>query len=190
MKGRTLRFVLVAASSSAVVVLVALSLRGAVAQHSPGTSASNDDEWIQLIDQARRVRSGELPVVLPTPVVSAGTTVLVACAQIPAEVHFSGVSNDPGPLPGQGRTVLKFTDVSKGGDGPSYAMVVDWSQKLGGCDSRVQQMVAGGKAQQLDIDAHICDEMRIAAQGRDLSDKTMRQPSARVARAYLGAFCQ
>ncbi len=181
---------LVAAGSSAVVVLVGLSVRGAVANHSPGTSASDDDQWIALIEQARKIRSGEVPAVLPPPSVPAGTTVLGSCAQLPSEIHFSGVANDAGPLPGQGRTVLKFIDVSKGGDGPSYAVVVDWGQKLDGCDSRVQQIVAGGKAQQLDVDAHICDEMRIGAQGRALSDKTMRQPSVRVAEAYLDAFCR
>jgi hypothetical protein len=161
--------------------------KGSTLSESP---ANADDEWIALIERARKIQSGEVPVVLPTPAVAPGAMLLNSCDWVPEQVHFSGVSNDAGPMRGMGRTIFDFTDVSKGGDGPSYAMVVDWSQKLDGCDSRVQQMVAGGKAQQLDIDAHICDEMRIAAQGRDLSDKTMRQPSARVARAYLGAFCQ
>ena len=116
-------------------------------------------------------------------------TLLTSCAALPSEIHFSGVADEPGPLPNTGRTVFRFTDVSRGGNGPEYALVVDWRDDVTKCDSRVRTTVTNAIAQEVAIDAHICDEMRLAADGNKMTDQTLRQPSVAVAKEYLAAFC-
>ncbi len=76
-----------------------------------------------------------------------------------------------------------------GENGPLYEIVIDWSQPLDGCDPRIQQIVTNAKAFRASIDAHTCDQMRLAAGGQPVADITMRQPSARVAQEYLDVFC-
>jgi hypothetical protein len=161
------------------------------ATSQPGVppAAKTDEEWIALIKTAEKIRSGETPAVLPSPSIPEGVTLLTSCALLPSEIRFSAVANEPGPLPNTGRTVFRFTDVSESGDGPEYALVVDWRDNVSMCDSRVKVTVTNAVAEQAAIDAHICDQMRVAADGNKVTDQTLRQPSAAVAKEYLAAFC-
>jgi len=154
-----------------------------------GVSAENDEQWIDLIKTAEKVRSGEFATALPAVSVPRGATLLKSCEWLPSVFHATGVSNDPGATPGTGRTVMRVTDVSERGDGPEYVLVVDWNDDLSNCDPRVKAIVSGGKEDSAEIDRHICDEMQLAADGKELDDPTFRKPSKDVAEEYLRAFC-
>ena len=161
----------------------------ATAQPGVPPTAKTDEEWIALIKTAEKIRSGEIPAALPSPSIPNGVTLLTSCETLPPVLHFSAVANEPGPLPNTGRTVFRFTDVSESGDGPQYALVVDWRDNVSMCDSRVKVTVTNAVAEEAAIDAHICDQMRVAADGNKMTDQTLRQPSAVVAKEYLAAFC-
>jgi hypothetical protein len=155
-----------------------------------GKAAENDEEWIDLIKTAERVRAGEIPApALPSVEVPRGATLLKSCEWLPTVFHASGAANQPGPIPGTGRTVLHITDVSERGDGPEYVLVVDWKADLSKCDSRVRAVALSAVDEQAAIDQHICEQMQLSAEEKPLTDPTFRTPSKRVAEAYLRAFC-
>ena len=151
--------------------------------------ASSDAEWLALIDNAAKVRRGEIVVTPATVEVPQDVTQLSSCQSLPEKVHFSGVSHQPGDVPGTGRTVMTFTDVTERGDGPQFLLVVDWAESVSDCDLRVRRPVNDAKASQVDREAHICDQMQLAADRRNMTDATLRQPSAEVATEYIKSFC-
>jgi hypothetical protein len=135
------------------------------------------------------VDAGEATVALPTPSVRAGVQ-LAGCDDIPQQIHFSYTAGEPGPLPGTGQTEIEFTDVSTSGNGPSYAIVVNWHDSLAACDPRIQQIVTGTKADAAQADAQLCQRMETIAQGTSHPDPSEELPSPRVAARYFAAFCE
>lgn len=113
----------------------------------------------------------------------------MGCDNIPEQIHFSYTAGEPGALPGTGQTVIEFTDVSNGGNGPSYGMVVNWQDSLAGCDARITQIVSGTKADGAQADAQLCQRMETIAQGTYHPDAFEKLPSAPVAAKYVDAFC-
>lgn len=185
-RGTTLLFAL----GLAVGVGAYCSLDGdagrARAQPGPEVAAS-DERWVAIIDAARQAR-GATPAVkdeLLQNLIDSDAVPWPDCRAFPANFHTSGAVNAPA-----GRiSVLHFFDADTPGIEPQYYVVLDWDEPLGHCDQRLQSFVSMARENQDRINAHICDQMRLAAEARPLTDPTFRTPSPAVALAYLDAFC-
>ncbi len=101
----------------AAVVLLLLDSCGGNTPHQPATAtptvgSAGDELWIAQIELAQKIRSGVAPLMMPTPVILSGATLLTSCVWLPERFHASGAADEAGPIPGTGRSVLNVIDVS------------------------------------------------------------------------------
>jgi hypothetical protein len=189
---RKLAAVLLPSAILAAVVFGALLHDGARSQEPPRAAAS-DDEWINII---RETKASIAKTPLAPPSVPDGGVLTYDCADIPATAKLTQSSSVSSPDGKSGRTEFDFVDFAAIREGKPYTLVVPWGAAAQTCanDSWTRMVNASSDlesrlhAVQRD-QQHICDQVRLMADGRQRTDVSLQPMSPRVAREYLAAFC-
>jgi len=149
------------------------------------TVADSDEEWLQLIDEAReRVESADL--VFPDPRLGEDVIRVDSCAAIPTDAVKLEQMAELSTNEAAHRTIVLFGDPEQG---TRYALFLRSDMKYPDCSEDLQRLAAERPAIFDAVDAHVCDEMELMARGEERSDVTLRQASPDVAQAYRDTFC-
>lgn len=152
-------------------------------------SAANDEEWIELIQEAKR-QQGDAGKA-PPPHVPDGVTLVDTCSELPATVVATQRADEPDPDGTSGRSIHYFSDSASANP---YMLVVRWEAVPDYCVNETITRIVRGSAQSAPryydmVDQHICDEMALMARGEAKTDQSLRDASPAVAQEYLKAFC-
>ena len=147
--------------------------------------AESDEEWLRLIDEARK-RLASTEVVFPDPRLGEGVTRVDSCAAIPANAVQSEQMAELSTNEAVHRTIVLFSDPE---ERARYALFLRSDMEYPDCSEELQRLAAERPAMFSAVDAHVCDEMELMARGEQRRDVTLRRASPDVAQAYLDTFC-
>lgn len=144
--------------------------------------ATNDEEWLTLIEQAKSAGSE-----FPPYGVGPGVAVITSCEELPEGWSQSQAAVQPSADGSRHRYVFFYADPK--GDGRA-ALVLEPGANMKGCAPGVAEAVNGPDTFTKEVDEHICSEMALMAEGKERTDVTLREASADVAKEYIKAFCE
>jgi len=149
-------------------------------------SAGNDEEWLAIIERAKQ-RKNDPNAPWPEPRLPEGAKVIRSCLELPSGAVSTGGSDERSPNGARRRSIVQYVDpAAKQG----YILILYSDGYLSGCGEAFKAWLQGPDLYRENGDKHICEQMRVMAQGQPKTDVTLRDASPRVARAYLEAFCQ
>ena len=141
---------------------------------------ASDKEWLTIIERAKRnMNDPEAP--WPEREFPPLFKVVRTCAGMPADVRPLQHSVEQSPDKSRRRVEVAY---------PGFILLLYSNQDLSDCNEFVRGLLLGPLPYLEATDKHICEQMRVMAQGQPKTDVTLRDASPRVARAYLEAFCQ
>ena len=150
--------------------------------------ATNDEEWIALIEQAkqRKLAAGS-DSAWPEPDFQLGVAVIRSCSDIPPDHVETQASIETSPDGTRRRFVFDYFGAATNS---RLALILYSDSDVSGCSKHISDIVQGPDLTNDAVQKHLCDEMTQMAQGLPRTDETLRPASPRVAEAYLNAFCR
>ncbi len=148
---------------SAFVILVGVISGLAVARAMAGQgadavadvrAASDDAEWLAIIDAARRARA-EPNGAWPEGRVQEGVTVVRACGAVPAGAEVSDAAIEYSPNELKRRLVVNYFARPD----TRYQLILYEDSDLSGCTDGIRRTLTERDVRREDVDAHICAEM-------------------------------
>ena len=149
-------------------------------------SAANDEEWLAIIERVKQRRS-DPNTPWPEPRLPAGAKVIRSCVDLPLDAVRTEGSDERSPDGGRRRLIEFYRDPAAR---QAFILILYSDGDLSGCSAELKAWLQGPDLYRENVDKHICEQMRVMAQGSPKTDPTLRDASPRVAQAYLEAFCQ
>jgi len=170
---------------AAGVSLIAIkSLRDRTSASASIEQATNDEEWLRLIDEAKAKK--DKGAVFSDLQLGPEVAVFTSCKDLPADWTQTQLSVEPSADGSLTRYVFLYSNPA--GDATAALILVS-GDDVTDCAPKVKDVVTTPDTYNEKVDKHICDEMALMAAGKEKTDKTLRDASPKVAKKYVETFC-